>query len=189
MRKVLDLIWGVRKQKYFCKGDSTQNCPTGKSPRRREQIPLVSRTRCSVLRAAPQSRDPYVRWQGRPRISSAPRSLCSGGAMRGPECAAQHPVNGWRAGLCVHECWYRKTPSPLVGLIPIECVIGGKRPVAGSQAFERSLAPVFLLHDQRSFDQAVAPFRNLHGELQSLSRDGYHHYAHYRENYGKGGKK
>ena len=58
MRKVLDVIWGVRKQKYFCKGNSTQNCPTGKSPRRREQTPLVSRTRCSALCAAPQSRDP-----------------------------------------------------------------------------------------------------------------------------------
>src|SRR5713101_8275172 len=123
MRKVLDVIWGVWKRKYFCKGDSTQNCPTGKSCReskprscpgrgaapfallrragthidavrwtpaqqrtaarcaasgercgpagglsdvsdegmRREQIPLVSRTRCSALRAAPQSRDPYRR--------------------------------------------------------------------------------------------------------------------------------
>jgi hypothetical protein len=33
-RKVLDVIWGVRKQKYFCKGDSTRlstNRPTGKS--------------------------------------------------------------------------------------------------------------------------------------------------------------
>src|SRR6266849_2752756 len=34
MRKVLDVIWGVRKQKYFCKRDSTPlstNRPTGKS--------------------------------------------------------------------------------------------------------------------------------------------------------------
>src|SRR5229473_2585807 len=123
MRKVLDVIWGVWKRKYFCKGDSTQNCPTGKSPRRREplscpgraaalfallrragthidavrwtpaqqrtaarcaasgercgpagglsdvsdegmrweHISLVSRTRCSALRAAPQSGDPYRR--------------------------------------------------------------------------------------------------------------------------------
>src|ERR1700682_1529792 len=29
---VLDLIWGAREQEYFCKGDSTQNCLTGKSP-------------------------------------------------------------------------------------------------------------------------------------------------------------
>src|SRR5712671_3222515 len=36
MRKVLDVIWGGGKRKYFCKRDSTQNCPTGKSPRRRE---------------------------------------------------------------------------------------------------------------------------------------------------------
>src|SRR5260370_25096191 len=72
MRKVLDVIWGVRKQKYFCKEDSTQNCPTGKSPRRREHIPLVSRTRCSALRAAPQSRDPQQseRHDG-PRIAAA----------------------------------------------------------------------------------------------------------------------
>ncbi len=33
MQKVLDVIWGVRKQKYFCKGGWTQNCPTGKSRR------------------------------------------------------------------------------------------------------------------------------------------------------------
>src|SRR5258706_7776674 len=32
----------------------------------------VSRTRCSVLHAAPQSRDPLVKQHG-PRISSAPR--------------------------------------------------------------------------------------------------------------------
>jgi NAD(P)-dependent dehydrogenase (short-subunit alcohol dehydrogenase family) len=29
MPKVLEVIWGVRKQKYFCKGDSTLICPTG----------------------------------------------------------------------------------------------------------------------------------------------------------------
>jgi hypothetical protein len=32
--------------------------PDGQITTRREQIPLVSRTRCSVLHAAPQSRDP-----------------------------------------------------------------------------------------------------------------------------------
>src|SRR6266436_10450504 len=35
MRKVLEVIWGVRKWKYFCKGDSTPlstSRPTGKSP-------------------------------------------------------------------------------------------------------------------------------------------------------------
>ena len=32
MPKILDVIWGKREQKYFCKRDSTQNCPTGKSP-------------------------------------------------------------------------------------------------------------------------------------------------------------
>src|SRR5713226_1709042 len=47
MRKVLEVIWGAWEWKYFCEGDSTQNCPTGKSPRR-EPIPLVSRTRCSA---------------------------------------------------------------------------------------------------------------------------------------------
>jgi hypothetical protein len=34
MREVVDVIWGTRKQKYFCKGDSTANsliCPSGKS--------------------------------------------------------------------------------------------------------------------------------------------------------------
>src|SRR4030081_3807967 len=34
---------------------------------------LVSRTRCSALRAAPQSRDPHERGRDGPRISSAPR--------------------------------------------------------------------------------------------------------------------
>src|SRR3981081_4269214 len=43
MRKVLDVIWGVSKRKYFCKGDSTQNCPTGKSPRRREPLSCPGR--------------------------------------------------------------------------------------------------------------------------------------------------
>src|SRR5216683_2174574 len=47
MREVLEVIWGAWEWKYFCEGDSTQNCPTGKSPRR-EPIPLVSRTRCSA---------------------------------------------------------------------------------------------------------------------------------------------
>src|SRR6266851_4304251 len=46
MAKVLDVIWGVRKQKYFCKRDSTAlstNRPTGKSPDCGESIfPLVS---------------------------------------------------------------------------------------------------------------------------------------------------
>jgi hypothetical protein len=35
MREVLEVIWGVRKQKYFCKWDSTAvstKGPTGKSP-------------------------------------------------------------------------------------------------------------------------------------------------------------
>jgi len=41
---------------------------------------------------APQSRDPRrCGVRNGPRISSAPRSLCSGRAERGPECAAQHP--------------------------------------------------------------------------------------------------
>src|SRR3981189_2471320 len=29
---VLEVIWGAWKPKYFCKRDSTQNGPTGKSP-------------------------------------------------------------------------------------------------------------------------------------------------------------
>ncbi len=59
---------------------------------------LVSRTRCSVLDDAPQSRDPWrSRWT---RISSAPRSLCSGRAERGPGCAAQHPGHAFLIRLC-----------------------------------------------------------------------------------------
>src|SRR5216683_3377572 len=41
MAKVLEVIWGVRKRKYFCKGDSTRqstNGPTGKSPHGGESI-------------------------------------------------------------------------------------------------------------------------------------------------------
>src|ERR1700730_14987734 len=128
--------------------------------------------------------------QGGPWILRRAWSLSPGRAMRGPECAAR------RAGSRVHECRYRKTLSPLVGLVPIELVIGRKRPVERRQAFERSLASVLLLHDQRSFDhiddvefvagaqahlldqrfgqangEAVAPFRKQHDSLHALSRD------------------
>jgi hypothetical protein len=67
------MICPTGEAKYFCKRDSTQKCPTGKSPRRREQIPLVLRTRRSAFRAAPQSRDPQLseRHDG-PRLSSTP---------------------------------------------------------------------------------------------------------------------
>src|SRR5712664_4069267 len=54
-REFVEMICPTGEAKYFCKGDSTQNCPTGKSPRR-EPIPLVSRTRCSVLPAMPTGR-------------------------------------------------------------------------------------------------------------------------------------
>ena len=56
------------------------------------------------------------------------------------------PFRPWR-----RECWYRRTPSPLVRFVPIEFIIGRKRPVAGGQMIERGLAPVFLPHDQRPF--------------------------------------
>src|SRR5260221_1304258 len=76
MREVLEMIWGVRKQKYFCKRDWTtqislrkhnksprtrndidgyrfrpthaKRCPTGQSPLSRERTRLVSRTRSSA---------------------------------------------------------------------------------------------------------------------------------------------
>jgi hypothetical protein len=54
----VEMICPTGEAKYFCKGDSTEKCPTGKSP---EHVPLVSRTRCSVLHAAPQSRDLHSR--------------------------------------------------------------------------------------------------------------------------------
>src|SRR5882724_51631 len=53
---------------------------------------------------------------------------------------------------CRPECWYRKTPSPLVRLVPIELVIGRKGPVEGGQALKRRLAPGFPGFD---FDGAV----------------------------------
>ncbi len=48
MRKVLEVIWGGWKRKYFCKGDSTQKCPAGKSLE-----PLDQARRC--LRVASSS--------------------------------------------------------------------------------------------------------------------------------------
>src|SRR5882762_5236920 len=70
MRKVLDVIWGGRKRKYFFKRDSTQNCPTGKSPRRREPPSCPGRGAASftLLRRA----GTHVDTGGGPRISSAP---------------------------------------------------------------------------------------------------------------------
>jgi hypothetical protein len=76
MAGVVDVIWGVRKQKYFCKRDSTgksKRRPTGKSvgvaitwrsdetsrgAGKLEGLSLVPRTRRSVRHAAPHSRDP-----------------------------------------------------------------------------------------------------------------------------------
>jgi hypothetical protein len=61
---------------------SVNKPPDGQiTTRRRAQSSLVSRTRCSALYAAPQSRDPQQseRHDG-PRISSAPRRKC--GALR-----------------------------------------------------------------------------------------------------------
>jgi hypothetical protein len=60
----------------------------------------VSRTRCGILHAAAQSRDRHEhRSLLRPRLCSASlreeRSLCSGRAKRGPECAALRPGNGY----------------------------------------------------------------------------------------------
>ncbi len=40
-REFVEMICPTGEAKYFCKGDSTQNCPTGKSPRR-EHIPRVA---------------------------------------------------------------------------------------------------------------------------------------------------
>jgi len=72
---------------FFGKPEIRLDTPVNKLPdgqitaRRREQIPLVSRTRCSALRAAPQSRDPQqIERHDGPRISSAPRRKC--GALR-----------------------------------------------------------------------------------------------------------
>src|SRR5216684_5698791 len=54
MARVVEVIWGVRKQKYFCKRDSTPlstNRPTGKSPHGGENTFLASRMRCSAISA------------------------------------------------------------------------------------------------------------------------------------------
>jgi len=86
------VIWGKWERKYFSekqKNDSTAlstNNPTGKITALREsQIPLASRTRCSALRAAPQSRDLYCHL--------LPCEVDPGAAAH--RCgAAQHPGNG-----------------------------------------------------------------------------------------------
>jgi hypothetical protein len=56
MANVLEVFRGGWKQKYFCKGDSTQKCPTGKSPHVGETVSRVPGA-AQRLRAAPQSRD------------------------------------------------------------------------------------------------------------------------------------
>ena len=65
-----------------------------------EAMRLASRTRCSVLpamrsivrsRCTAEPGPKAMRSAQWTRISSAPRSLCSGRAERGPACAAQHP--------------------------------------------------------------------------------------------------
>ena len=55
------MICPTGEAKYFCKEDSTQKCPTGKSPHdREEQIPLVSRMEISPSFRGALLREPGI---------------------------------------------------------------------------------------------------------------------------------
>ena|SRR5712692_5779485 len=86
MRKVLDVIWGVWKRKYFCKGDSTQNCPTGKSPRRREPLSCPGRAAAlfALLRRAGTHID-AARWTPAQQRTAARCAADPGNAVAPPE--------------------------------------------------------------------------------------------------------
>src|SRR5216684_2891498 len=86
MRKVLEVIWGVWKRKYFCKGDSTQNCPTGKSPRRREPLSCPGRAAAlfALLRRAGTHID-AARWTPAQQRTAARCAADPGNAVAPPE--------------------------------------------------------------------------------------------------------
>jgi hypothetical protein len=94
-------LGGVKTEIFFGKSEIRLDSPVNKPPdgqittRQQEQILLVSRTRCSVLHAAPQSRDPFrrqARWapdQQRTTPQRAARCAASGERRRtqhGPAC-------------------------------------------------------------------------------------------------------
>src|SRR5450755_4079931 len=88
MRKVLEVIWGVRKQKYFCKEGWTPlstNRPSGKSPHGgEEQIAVESR-----MEISPSFRGALLR---------EPESITTIGSM---DSGPAHPyVDGPRAARC-----------------------------------------------------------------------------------------
>jgi hypothetical protein len=80
-------LGGVKTEIFLQRGLDTavDKPPDGQiTTRRREQFPLVSRTRCSTLHAAPQSQDPFrrqARWTPDQQRTT-------------PQSAAQHPGNG-----------------------------------------------------------------------------------------------
>jgi len=71
-------LGGVKTEIFLQRGLDTpvNKPPDGQISGLPASAPLVSRTRCSALRAAPQSRDLSRHLQGGPRISSAPRRKC-----------------------------------------------------------------------------------------------------------------
>jgi hypothetical protein len=84
-------LGGVKTEIFFGKSEIRLDSPVRKPPdgqittRRREQIPLVSRTRCSALRAAPQSRDLYRRCEMDPGSAAHRCALrCVRGTLRAP---------------------------------------------------------------------------------------------------------
>ena len=90
MRKVLEVIWGVRKQKYFCKEGWTPlstNRPSGKSPHGgEEQIALESRMEISPSFRGALLREPGIhnhdREYGFRACASTMRNWASGNETR-----------------------------------------------------------------------------------------------------------
>src|SRR5882724_1624782 len=97
---------------FFGKTEIRLDTPVNKRPvgqitaRRREQNPLVSRTRCSVLHDAPQSRDLYCRLlpcEVDPGSAAHRRSASK--TRKRADGAAQHPGNDRSASrLAIVHC-------------------------------------------------------------------------------------
>ena len=101
------MIWVRWQQIFFGKSEKKTRQPCQETARRanhliaREQISPVFRTRCSALRAAPQSRDPQqIERHHGPRISSAPRR----------KCGALHSIRGTSGAR--RACFSRRRNPP-----------------------------------------------------------------------------
>jgi hypothetical protein len=108
IRKVLEMIWGARKGKYFCKWDSTRlstNRPTGKSPDR----PAPIHHTILLIGRATSRRRPRLRCRRRARTSLGPRFIPmtprSAASPPSPRGSATKPrrTRSWSAG--VSSAW------------------------------------------------------------------------------------